>query len=109
MKLAAIAIMGLLLAAVTGVWLASRESTLWDCYRNFGRSSIYDYFVLSPGPDRDTAMHPVAVLTSDRNYAIVVGLAVGAYTALYYSPLYGMAFAFVFAMTGSLACPVASA
>lgn len=51
----------------------------------------------SVGPDPANATRPLATLTDDRNFALIVGLVVGAYATLYYVTLLGLAVALTFA------------
>jgi hypothetical protein len=51
----------------------------------------------SSGLDPVNATRPKATLINDRNFAVVIGIAIGAYAALYYTPIYGLGVALMFA------------
>ncbi|WP_433507290.1 NACHT domain-containing protein [Pseudonocardia halophobica] len=65
-------------------------------------------FIAAASPDAATAASPSTALSNDRRFAILIGLAVAAYTYFYYVAIYATGIAVVFASMGGLACVCAS-
>ncbi|WP_160097365.1 NACHT domain-containing protein [Kibdelosporangium aridum] len=63
----------------------------------------------SYGPQRVDATHPLASLLNDRNFAIALGLTVGAFAFLYYIPLRGITTALMLALMCVMGSILASA
>jgi hypothetical protein len=61
----------------------------------------------STGLDPVDTKRPMATLINDRNFAIIIGIAIGAYGMLYYVNLYGLELALVFSsmcVLGAILC-----
>ena len=88
---------GIVYSGITGVLGAITEGPLYGIGYASANVALILLISASYGLDPVNATRPTATLVNDRNFAIIIGIAIGAYATLYYVPLYGLAVALVFA------------
>ena len=88
---------GIVYSGVTGVLGAIAEGPLYGIGFGVANVALILLITASSGLDPVNATRPTATLVNDRNFAIIIGIAIGAYATLYYVPLYGLVVALVFA------------
>jgi hypothetical protein len=91
------AIPGLLLSAVTGVISGIAFGAFYGIGMGVASAASLTLVAASTGLDPSNATRPMATLINDRNFAIVMAIAVGAFATLYYVTLYGLTIAFTYA------------
>jgi hypothetical protein len=90
---AAIAAIGIVISGVFGLLGTITEGTFYGLGFGVTLAALLILITASSGPDPVSATRPMATLVNDRNFAVVIGIALGAYATLYYVSLYGLAVA----------------
>jgi hypothetical protein len=94
---AGMAAIGIVVSGLFGVLAALAYGTLYGIGSGAISATLMTLFTASSGLDPVDATRPMATLDNDRNFAIIIGIAIGAYATLYYVTLYGFAVALTFA------------
>jgi Predicted NTPase (NACHT family) len=98
-------LVGIVISTLLGLASASTEGAIYGLAFGVTSAALLVLMTTSSGLDATDATRPTATLTNDRNFAIVIGVALGAYATFYYVPLYGLTTALMFAsmcMLGSI-------
>jgi hypothetical protein len=88
---------GFLISVATGVVAGGAFGSLYGIGMGVASAASLTLVAASTGLDPSDATRPMATLVNDRNFAVVMGIAIGAYATLYYVTLYGLAIALTFA------------
>lgn len=94
---AAIAVIGIVISGLFGFLGAATEGTFYGLGLAVTSAALTILITASSGLDPVSATRPMATLVNDRNFAVVIGIALGAYATLYYVSLYGLAAALMLA------------
>jgi hypothetical protein len=92
-----LATLGMVYSAIFGVLAAIAAGPFYGIGYGITNAAMFILITASYGLDPANATRPTATLVNDRNFAIIIGVAIGGYATLYYIPIYGLVIALMFA------------
>ena len=94
---AMVAAIGTVIPGLFGLLAAAAYGTSYGIGSGITLATLLILVTASSGLDPGDATRPTATFINDLDFAVVIGIAPGAYATLYYAPLYGLELALAFA------------
>lgn len=95
---AIIVVLGMAISGLSGLLGSVTEGTFYGLGLGVTSATLVILITASSGLDPASTTRPMATLVNDRKFAVVIGIALGAYATLYYVTLYGLAAALMLAL-----------